>query len=193
MAKIEYVEGDATQPVGHDNKLIIHCCNDVGAWGAGFVKALSERSPLPELFYRRWHKSGFGHSQYLFGRSNGIIDRYSKDSVPFVLGQIQTVQISETSEVGNTYVVNMIGQRNIGVQSIRIGDKAQRIQPIRYDSIAECLMRTAQIAVDYNASIHCPRFGCGLAGGEWEEIERLINDILIDVAGLNVTVYDLKT
>ena len=50
--KINYLVGDATRPVGEGVKLIIHCCNDIGAWGAGFVVALSKRWEGPEKCYR---------------------------------------------------------------------------------------------------------------------------------------------
>lgn len=36
-----------------------------------------------------------------------------------------------------------------------------------------------------------PRIGCGLAGGQWEEIEPLIVSQLIE-KGVAVTVYDFK-
>jgi len=34
---ITYLVGDATQPQGEGVKVIAHICNDIGAWGAGFV------------------------------------------------------------------------------------------------------------------------------------------------------------
>ncbi len=49
---ITYLTGDATKPVGDGNKIIAHVCNDVGAWGAGFVLAVSARWPQPEAAYR---------------------------------------------------------------------------------------------------------------------------------------------
>ena len=49
-----YFAGDATRPVGEGVKIIAHVCNDVGAWGAGFVLALSKRWPEPEHDYRAW-------------------------------------------------------------------------------------------------------------------------------------------
>ena len=52
MAKIHYVIGDATAPQGEGNKIITHICNDIGAWGAGFVLALSRRWRAPEIAYR---------------------------------------------------------------------------------------------------------------------------------------------
>ena len=44
---VNYVRGDATQPIGSENRIITHCCNDQGYWNAGFVKALSQRWPNP--------------------------------------------------------------------------------------------------------------------------------------------------
>lgn len=48
---IEYVKGDATRPSAKP-AIIAHVCNDIGAWGAGFVLAISARWPLPERVYR---------------------------------------------------------------------------------------------------------------------------------------------
>lgn len=39
-------------------------------------------------------------------------------------------------------------------------------------------------------TIHMPRIGCGLAGGDWAEIERLIERLLCD-NDIHVRVYDL--
>jgi hypothetical protein len=35
-----------------------------------------------------------------------------------------------------------------------------------------------------------PRIGCGLAGGDWNKIEAIINETLGE-KGLDVTVYDI--
>lgn len=53
MAKITYLIGDATNPQIPGNKIICHICNDIGAWGAGFVLALSRKWRQPEASYRR--------------------------------------------------------------------------------------------------------------------------------------------
>lgn len=53
-SQIHYVTGDATQPIGTGNKIIAHVCNDIGAWGAGFVLAISKRWPqLGEAYVRQ--------------------------------------------------------------------------------------------------------------------------------------------
>lgn len=48
---IEYLRGDATAPE-FKPAVIVHVCNDAGAWGKGFVKALSDRWSAPERKYR---------------------------------------------------------------------------------------------------------------------------------------------
>jgi len=68
--KITYLHGDATEPVGPGPKIIAHCCNQAGIWGAGFVLALSKKWPEPEREYRAWAKSepagiGMGGVQFV--------------------------------------------------------------------------------------------------------------------------------
>jgi len=87
MSKIIYINGDATEPIGEGKKLLVHICNDVGAWGAGFVLAISSKWPEPEQSYRKWF--------------------YNQNK--FELGYIQKVP------VGNDItVVNMIAQHGVG-------------------------------------------------------------------------------
>jgi len=154
--KINYQIGDATKPNATGNKIIVHICNDIGAWGAGFVMALSRRWTKPEAEYRKWFKE-------------------SKD---FELGAVQYVQVEN-----DLFVANMIGQR--GIISI------DSSPPIWYEAVATALTKVAEKAVKLNASIHMPRIGSGLAGGKWEEIEKIINKTLVE-RGLTVTVYDLE-
>ena len=87
MAEIKYIKGDATEPVGEGKKLLVHICNDIGAWGAGFVLALSAKWKEPEESYRKWNKAKHF----------------------FELGFIQRVPVEE-----DLTVVNMIAQRGIG-------------------------------------------------------------------------------
>lgn len=68
MAKVNYIIGDATNPVTIGNKIIVHVCNDIGGWGKGFVIAISKRWKQPEQQYREWFKSieNFGLGQVQF-------------------------------------------------------------------------------------------------------------------------------
>lgn len=163
---INYVTGDATDPIGDGDKIIAHVCNNRGGWGAGFVVALSKKWSEPEAQYRRWH-------------SKGNASPHDWDGTPFILGQTVLVKVEQSPSL---YVANMIAQSGYGA-----GDKP----PIRYDALEKCLYALASITRrTANASVHMPRIGCGIAGGTWDRIEPIIENTLID-NGINVTVYDL--
>jgi O-acetyl-ADP-ribose deacetylase (regulator of RNase III) len=99
-----------------------------------------------------------------------------RDQNDFGLGAIRVVAVA-----GDLAVANMIGQRDIR----RRGGSP----PIRYDAVRTCLGALRESAQSLAATIHMPRIGCGLAGGDWREIEPIIHDELskYDIA---VTVYD---
>lgn len=160
---LAYVKGDATKPAGTGPRFIIHCCNDLGLWGAGFVLAISRRWPEPEEAYYRLEKEEGGYR----------------------LGKIQIVKVEE-----HLWVVNMIGQHGVGRK------REKSLPPIRYKAIRHALQQVAFYAqsVSYKGpykrvSIHCPKFGAGLAGGDWRVIEQLLREELVD-KGLEVTVYE---
>lgn len=167
---IDYVEGDATKPLGDGHKFIIHCCNDIGAWGSGFVLALSRMSPVPEACYRWWHQVG---------------SQAANVTGAFELGACQFVELTQ-----DITVVNMIGQEGT------ISNPRDATPPIRYWAIEECLdhVRAAVWHARYishdNPSVHCPRFGAGLAGGNWDRIEQMIDGVLTN-DDISTTVYDL--
>lgn len=171
MNKINYRVGDATRPEGDGPMVIAHICNDIGAWGSGFVMALSRRDRQPELCYRQWYE-GSGPAT----------------DASFKLGQIQLTRYNPWPELisesqSTLYVANMIAQR--GIRHDMTAPPA-----VHYSALDECLGRVARVASHMPASVHMPRIGCGLGGGDWESVEKIINDVLI-AHGIPVTVYDL--
>lgn len=96
---------------------------------------------------------------------------------PPALGDVQFVPVA-----GAIVVANLIGQHGVAT-------RATRIPPVRYEAIREGLAKIAAHALASGASVHMPRIGCGLAGGEWGRVEPLIAETLL-LAGVNVTVYD---
>jgi O-acetyl-ADP-ribose deacetylase (regulator of RNase III) len=96
----------------------------------------------------------------------------------FTLGAVRFVQVEPY-----IWVANMVGQRGIKRGSSGV--------PIRYDAVAACLRQVAVKARELGASVHMPRIGCGLAGGEWSKVEPLIEENLC-ASGINVTVYDFE-
>jgi O-acetyl-ADP-ribose deacetylase (regulator of RNase III) len=55
MGLIHYKVGDATTPDTSEKNggIICHVCNDEGAWGSGFVLAVSKKWKQPEIEYRK--------------------------------------------------------------------------------------------------------------------------------------------
>lgn len=96
-----------------------------------------------------------------------------------VLGEVQFVSVGAQLQV-----VNMIAQHGVR----RANAKAP--PPIRYDALRTALARVAQEALAQAASVHMPRIGCGLAGGQWALVEPIIEQTLIEAA-IPTTVYDL--
>jgi O-acetyl-ADP-ribose deacetylase (regulator of RNase III) len=88
MTPLTIVKGDATSPRAAGPKVIAHICNDLGAWGKGFVLAISKRWPEPERDFRQWHRGRAGND--------------------FGLGATRLVQVRP-----DTWVANMVGQRGI--------------------------------------------------------------------------------
>jgi len=88
---IHYLIGDATEPI-KTPAIIAHICNDLrpGAWGSGFVVALSNKDKRPEMAYREWSHKG------------------SYDGTEYKLGQYILVDFKE-----NVKVANIIGQHSI--------------------------------------------------------------------------------
>ncbi|MCB1050052.1 MAG: macro domain-containing protein [Acidobacteria bacterium] len=101
-----------------------------------------------------------------------------KSKENFALGKVQWVQVE-----ADLWVINMIGQRDI--------HPIDGVPPIRYDALATCLGKVAQEATQRGASIHMPRIGCGLAGGQWDQVEAIINKTLL-AHGVATYVYDFN-
>jgi len=96
----------------------------------------------------------------------------------FALGAVQFVQVEPY-----VWVANLVGQR--GTKTGSSGP------PVRYDAIAAGLRMVAEKALELRASVHMPRIGCGLAGGDWAKVEPLVLEHLCG-RGVSVTVYDFE-
>ena len=150
---INYVTGDATNPMGDGHKIITHVCNDIGGWGRGFVVALSNKWSQPEKTYRQ-----------------------CATQKPLKLGQVMFVNVEP-----DITVANMIAQHDVRT--------INGLPPVRYEALSDCLQVVSSYALTNNASIHMPRIGCGLAGGQWIIVENIINKTMLS---LQIYVYDLQ-
>jgi len=184
MATLNKKVGDATRPDGEGSKPIIvaHVCNDEGRWGSGFVLAVNKRwGEGPKAAYQAWH--GGYLSQLEPGGYNINLGEYTD----FWLGGCQLVHVPN-----RIAIANMVGQQGI------VGDDPTGRPPVRYGALGkamEWLRLQCRVYADNHGvlpEIHCPMFGAGLAGGNWEVIEDMIQEIWVDpmMGNIDVTVYE---
>lgn len=131
-------------------KFIPHVCNDLGKWGKGFVIPLGEKYP----------KARDDYQEYVDSMNKAPID----DSI---LGDTVFTKIPP-----KIVIANMIAQKGIDTKS----------KPIRYWALVKCMesvRKAARTLKEKNipVEIHAPKFGSGLAGGNWDLIEVLINEL----------------
>jgi len=156
-SSVRYVTGDATAPEGDGLKIIAHCCNNIGLWGAGFVLSLSKKWDRPEAEYRGWHE-----------RTGGDLP----------LGAMQLVPVEP-----DVYIANLVGQH--GVRAAKGGEMPIRYEAISKGF--RLITQYALAHREKKVSVHMPRLGCALAGGSWAKVEPLIdvhfvaNGILVTV------------
>jgi hypothetical protein len=136
---------------------IPHVCNNINLFGAGFAKYIGDKFPIvKENFHLLGNKSVLGHTQYINVANNNL---------------------TKTKVI----ICNMIAQNGI------INPKNNR--PLNYASLIFCMndIRNKIISLsknnieDIKYEIHAPKFGSGLAGGNWNFIENLIEDIWTDI------------
>ncbi len=163
------IKGDVTNPVGEGIKIIPHIISDIGVCGAGVAKAIVEKWPnvLVDIAEAKYNKTlGLGR----------VVETYEPDVI----------------------ILSMVAQE--GLRS-RINPS-----PIKYAALKKCMneiflihCNLACLEKSYGGSIlslgvfhsiHCPKFGSGLAGGDWKFIKTLIYEMWVD-RGIQVTVYEV--
>lgn len=167
---IKYMVGDATKPekTPDETVVITHVVNNVGAWGRGFVVALSKEDDGPERAYRRWHAEGVDNRE-----------------TPFALGQVSIVAFKPAAE--KLWVANMVAQRGWR----RGGNDPQALD---LEALQHCLRALYGELVEPfdrpTARVVMPRIGCGLGGGKWSDVAPIIEHELVE-KGVDVTVYSM--
>lgn len=181
---INYLEGNIIDVLNERIKLsetedvaevwVPHVVNDENLIGSGVAKALFERWPDVKKLYHAWF------AQY---PKKDMIGTSGKAK----LGQIQVI---ETGTI--VKVVNMVAQSTPGINwypQIYAGIPIRYpLPPIRMQSLEECMVRITHEMQRKNVNqIITVKFGSGLAGGRWSEIEALIEKLWVD-CGISVTV-----
>lgn len=165
MGKIQYIIGDVRTQSFKGIRVIPHVCNDLGLMGAGVAKAL----------YIEWPQ---------------VKEHYTNSNLR--LGEVDLVACNNA-----TYVANMIAQHGI-MESVDSNGNAigkDGKPPLRYAKLVEAMEGVADFINHkkengINSVIHCPKFGCDLAGGNWDFVEVLIEEIWCPVSDVKVCIID---
>lgn len=175
MKKITYIVGDLFASLPTDRQILIpHIVNNEKRWGSGFVVPLGRIFPKAESAYREWDalppeiSSGCPYPLSSF-----------QLSIPsFCIGETQIVKVSDT-----VHVANMIAQHST--------ISPQNYKPIKYKALVKCMDTVGDCAIHLNSEIIAPKFGSERAGGNWDFIEELIEELWLS-RDISVTIYSLK-
>lgn len=180
MTDIKYIKGDATEPVAIEGyaTVICHCCNAFGAWGRGFVIPLGLKYPKAKKEYMTLCAT--------FQDSNEKRNE--------LMGEVVLSEISKY-----LYVANIIGQyyystgqrefaSHLDVKPEYMPTKDGRF--INYDAIRRGFHQLVAMMNGVPFVAQMPRIGCGLAGGDWKTIEKILMEELCS-KDIPVVVFDL--
>jgi O-acetyl-ADP-ribose deacetylase (regulator of RNase III) len=148
-----------------DARYIAHGCNAQGVMGAGVALALRRKWPQVYGEYRAQY------DRLLLAQRMHMDLPIGDPPIGLPLGEVYEVQC------GHQVVLNCITQEFVG------GDKRY----VSYDAVDECFRHIARL-VPRDGVVAIPRIGAGLAGGDWDVIETIINKATPDTM---VWLYDL--
>ena len=139
--------------------VIPHVCNDIGAWGSGFVIPLGEKYPGAKAEYEKWNK--IISQKHRIGTLDKSYDfKVADDGFPSVC------------------VYNMIAQRGIisrdNPRPLDYGSLAHTMVLVSKGIELDELLAYQDHKLELKPEIHAPRFGSDRAGGDWTIIRELI-------------------
>lgn len=137
------------------NIIIPHVCNNINVFGGGFTTSIDKNFPIVKANYNMLGNTAkLGYTQFVTAKNN------SQNNSKIIFA-------------------NMIAQnKTINKNNPR---------PINYAALLTCMLGVRDHIInlkkdnDSTNQIHAPKFGSGLAGGDWKFIEKLIEDIWFDI------------
>jgi hypothetical protein len=101
--------------------------------------------------------------------------------------------ITKDDLLGMTFYIGP-GNTNIIVANM-FAQKLNERLPLRYWALTKCMLHVGERCfknpLNIKFEIYCPKFGSGLARGNWKIIERLIWEIWIELYPIKVTIFEL--
>lgn len=164
---INYVKGDLFDFVSqteseYDITFIPHIVNTYGYWASGFVCAVESNCPAAKSRYDSLFDGP--HSAYEYGKENY-----------WLLGANQVI----FTNTRKTAIINMFAQ-------LFGGDR-----PLRYNALTKCMDGVGDSiqTSEHKVRIVAPMFGSLRAGGNWDFIEKLVEDCWIS-RGIDTTIVE---
>ncbi|MDF2880187.1 MAG: hypothetical protein K0R54_744 [Clostridiaceae bacterium] len=160
LSKQDYVKEEVGDLLKANADIKGHQTNGLGLMGAGL--ALQIRNTYPHVFFEYQKLCKSISPNLLFGQC----------------------QIVETEVNSKKYIANLFGQIGIGVGKGSPDSKEERMIALN-----KSLVSLKEYAMANNLSVGLPyQLGCGLAGGDWNEVLTIIKKVFNDYP---VTIYKL--
>jgi hypothetical protein len=119
---------------------------------------------------------GFGKSlSKNYPKIKSALQEWHDNKQQFILGTSQLIEVEE-----DIYVYQMLAQKGLFEKNGEI--------PLKYSSLRNCLIDLSFECKRLNASVHMPMIGAGQAKGDWNIIQGIIYDELVN-KDINVNIY----
>ena len=160
---IQYKVGDVIKAL-QDSEIdvLAHGVNCQNSFGRGVAGQIAKEYPIAKVSYHN----------FFLERTYRVDPEY--DGIEFL------DKIDEVHVAGDKVILNCFTQQYCGY-----GGKKY----VSYDAIEACFKKALEYCKDENLKIGIPKIGAGLAGGSWNIIETIINEVFGEYP---ITVYKLK-
>ncbi len=148
--------------------ILMHGCNDVGAFGSGIAGQIAKKYPHVQEDYFTWANDAIAQQ------------------IPFKLGQIKLVKAED-----NLVICNAITQRDCGIQNI----DGEALIPFKHESFRECLLRLRSKIKSNNTTnvqVVAPLIGAGLAGSSIDKIYPVVHEVF-NSSDIKFTLFAFNT
>jgi len=142
--------------------VIAHVVNSWGLFGAGVAGAIRAKWPEAERRYQNWFS----------GRNRGI---------SFKLGDVLFVELDQNT--GPTHIAHMLAMNGVRTKTNKT--------PLDYRSLGICLDKVYEFCGKMNSTLHIPKIGSGLAGGDWHRISTILEIVQERHPEVLTTVWEL--
>lgn len=163
---LNIVKGDLLSVV---EGVIAHGCNCKNGFGSGVAGAIAKKWPgVKDAYHQKFDKYGWR------------------------LGDVQMVRIDgePVKEVGNNEFFAQKGRLIIANCATQFNYNPKTGPHLDYDALERCMIKVLRLCWEQMLPLAIPKIGCGLAGGNWETVQEIINRVNLDWK-VPITVYEL--